>query len=222
MRPFSKSKKGNNHDINEVQIPTPKPIRTVSQKNVVWSHRTKAGMTPRAVRRKPSKNEKNSAKKKLENSVKSVQPLNSTWVGTPFRTPFPNNRRSNPNNNTLVQNPGTFNVSTQLENVGFSLQPGGKSTTVLGGVTKQNKKANNLITKANNLIKKANSNSNKTTSFRNTMRMITLKRMLLTMCYLAQDTQNLSKDLRKACHRISPRKFLSRARPNNRSYQLSR
>jgi hypothetical protein len=51
----------------------------------------------------------------------------------------PNSQRSIPNSNTLVQNAGKFNFSNQLKEVGFTLQPGGKSTTVLGGVTKQNK-----------------------------------------------------------------------------------
>jgi len=119
----------------------------------------------------------------------------------------PNSQRSIPNSNTLVQNAGKFNFSNQLKEVGFTLQPGGKSTTVLGGVTKQNKKANNFNKKAN-----SNSNNLTTNSWRNTMRMITPKRMLLSLCYIAEDTQNLAKDLRKACRR---KFFSSRARRNS-------
>jgi hypothetical protein len=215
MRSFSK-REGNNHDIIKVQRITSKPTRRPSLRPI--SVRT----PPRALRKYMTQNEINSAKNKLKKSIpsgnlKMIAPgqraliqLSNRWMPTDF----PQNRKYNrshskpkPNSNTLVQNAGKFSFSNQLKEVGFTLQPGGKSTTVLGGVTKQNKKANNFNKKAN-----SNSNNLTTNSWRNTMRMITPKRMLLSLCYIAEDTQNLAKDLRKACRR---KFFSSRARRNS-------
>jgi hypothetical protein len=240
MPPFS-NRKGNNHDINEVQRITSKPTRRNSRRPMINRHpfvRTPQWAVKFHHYKYMTQTEINALKNnKLKMSIPSgnlkmnapqYKALNRTSIPLSnryIRTYFPNNRIylphsklkpnsqiSIPNSNTLVQNAGTFSFSNELKEVGFTLQPGGKSTTVLGGVKKQNKKAN----KSN---KKANSNSNNLTrsSWRNTMRMITPKKMVLGLCYLVEDTQHVAEDLRKACRKpISSRKFFSsRARRNS-------